>query len=206
MSRVKANKTQQTAQQTAKQSVNVDVIAQRTAERARQRTADAQSAKQTAKRTAQQSAKQTRKADAKQSAQRKTAFADVLSAIKDVSAFVTAQDNAEHAYARICFTDAFKRDFYRVCKDFAVYYDRRDSFKISVADSTLTDCQIFKADYKRTEKTRALEFSVKADALRDTLNEIIAQRLLQTSARVDVTEHKQSKARKQSKAKAQQSA
>lgn len=197
MTKVKATKKAQ--QTTAQHSVNIDAIAQRTAESARERKADAvQRTADTLTANAQKDAekRKERKADA---TAKKTSFVDVVSALEHVAKFVTVQNNSEHAYARICFTDDFKRDFYRVCKDFAVYYDRRDSFKISVADSTLTDCTVFKADYQRTEKTRALEFSVKADALKDTLTEIIAQRLLQTTAVLNVT-FAQKSATKQRKA------
>ena len=178
MMKVKATAKAQTAQQ---KRYSVDAI------NAKQ-TAKAEAQKQTAQKSVKSAQKAQKQTKAKQTAQKqKTAFKDVVNALQHVTAFVTAQNNIEHAYARICFTDAFKRDFYKVCKDFAVYYDRVDSFKISVADSTLTDCTAFKADYQRTEKTRALEFSVKADALTDTITEIVAQRLLQTSAVVNVT-------------------
>lgn len=177
MSKVRANTTKQTAEQ---KHYSVDAINAKQTAKAEQ--------KQTAQKSVKDAQTAQKQSKAKQTAQKqKTSFVDVVSALEHVAKFVTVQNNSEHAYARICFTDDFKRDFYRVCKDFAVYYDRRNSFKISVADSTLTDCTVFKADYQRTEKTRALEFSVKADALKDTLTEIIAQRLMQTTAVVHVT-------------------
>lgn len=133
----------------------------------------------------------------------KTTYADVQSALADMSAYVTTQDNEVNQYCRVCFTDDFKKDSYKIMKDFAVYYDRKDSFKISIADSTLTDCTAFKENYERTEKTRALEFSIKSADLRNTLCEIIAQRVLQSSKAIEVTEKKKATASKRRAKKAQ---
>ena len=133
----------------------------------------------------------------------KTTYTDVQNALADMSAYVTTQNNEVNQYCRVCFTDDFKKDSYKIMKDFAVYYDRKDSFKISIADSTLTDCKVFKENHERTEKTKELAFSVKSEKLRDTLLEIIAQRVLQSSKAIAVTEKKKASASKRRAKKAQ---
>lgn len=117
----------------------------------------------------------------------KTTFETINNALAVFSNYFTVQDNDINQYARICFTDDYKKDAYRVMKDFAIYYDRKDSYKISIADSTLTDCSLFKEGYNRTDKTRALEFTVKSEDLVSTIYEILAQRLLQSEKVVNVT-------------------
>ena len=110
----------------------------------------------------------------------KTTYETISNALSVFSQYFTMQDNDVNQYCRICFTDNFKKDNYKVFKDFAIYYNRVDSYKISIADSTLIDCKVFKDTHNKTDKTKALEFSVNADNLVNTIYEIVAQRLLQT--------------------------
>lgn len=116
----------------------------------------------------------------------KTTFETINTALSTFNQYFTVQDNEVNQYARICFTDNFKKDNYKIFKDFAIYYDRKDSYKISIADSTLIDCKVFKESHEKTEKTKALEFSVKSDELVNTIYEIVAQRLLQSDKVVNV--------------------
>lgn len=128
----------------------------------------------------------------------KTTFEAINNALATMSSFFTVEDNEVNQYARICFTDNFKKDNYKIMKDFAIYYDRKDSYKISIADSTLTDCKCFKENHERSEKTKALEFSIKADNLFNTVCEITAQRLTLANKYIEVVEHK-TKVNKRSK-------
>ena len=111
----------------------------------------------------------------------KTQFADVQTILADMSNYLTLQDNEVNCYARVCIRDEFSRDYYKIMKDFAIYYDKVDSFRISIADSTLVETTCFKSTHCKTEKTRALEFSVKSDELRAIVYEILAQRLVLTN-------------------------
>lgn len=118
----------------------------------------------------------------------KTTFTSMSEMIGNrFAAYFTLQDNDVNTYARVCFTDAFKKDLYRVFKDFAIYYDRKDSYRISIADSTLLDPTVFKPTHQKSEKTKELAFSVPSDQLVSTIYEILAQRLMQTEKRTEVT-------------------
>ena len=110
----------------------------------------------------------------------KTTFETINNALATLSKYCTLQNNDVNEYARVCIKDEFKKDSYKIMKDFAIYYNRVDSYKISIADSTLTDCKVFKDTHNKTEKTKALEFSVKSDKLFDTVCEILKQRFAQT--------------------------
>ena len=129
----------------------------------------------------------------------KTDYNTISTALEIFNQYFTVQNNEINQYARICFTDDYKKDNYKIFKDFAIYYDRVDSYKISIADSTLTDCKVFKESHEQTEKTKALEFTVKSENLVNTIYEIVAQRLLQTekalelSFKVKTTEKKQTR-------------
>ena len=129
----------------------------------------------------------------------KTSFETINNALAETFAqYFTVQNNEVNQYARICYTDNFKKDNYKVFKDFAIYYDRVNSYKISIADSTLIDCSAFKENYVKTDKTRALEFAVKSEDLVNAVYEITAQRLMQTDKVVtfdSITEKKTTKAR-----------
>lgn len=137
----------------------------------------------------------------------KTTFETINKALERFSKYFTVQENDINQYARICFTDDYKKDNYKIMKDFAIYYDRKDSYKISIADSTLTDCKVFKENHERSEKTKALEFSVKADDIISVIYEILAQRLMQTDKVKEITftvkaKAKSTSAKAKSKAKA----
>lgn len=137
----------------------------------------------------------------------KTTFETISKALEQFSKYFTVQDNDINQYARICFTDDYKKDNYKIMKDFAIYYDRKDSYKISIADSTLTDCEVFKENHKKSEKTKALEFSVTADNIVSVIYEILAQRLMPTDKVKEITfavkaKAKSTSANKKSKAKA----
>lgn len=135
----------------------------------------------------------------------KTTFENVVALLSVLfSEYFTIQDNEVNQYARICFTDNFKKDNYKIFKDFAIYYDKVDAYRISIADNTLIDCKCFKATHEKSEKTRALEFTVKSDNLVNTIYEIVAQRLIQSDKVLEVIEHKtiaKERKAKQSKAK-----
>ena len=118
----------------------------------------------------------------------KTTYDSINTALEIFSNYFTVQDNEINQYARICFTDNFKKDNYKLFKDFAIYYDRKDSYKISIADSTLTDCKVFKESHEKTDKTKALEFAVKSDNLVNVIYEILAQRLSQSDKVVYYTD------------------
>ena len=121
----------------------------------------------------------------------KTTFENVVAILSVLfSEYFTIQNNEINQYARICFTDNFKKDNYKVFKDFAIYYDKVDSYRISIADNTLLDCKCFKSTHEKSEKTKALEFTVKSDALIDTIYEIVAQRLIQSDKVLEIVEHK----------------
>ena len=117
----------------------------------------------------------------------KTNYETISKALEQFTKYFTTQDNEINQYCRICFTDDFKKDNYKVMKDFAIYYNRVDSYKISIADSTLTDCKAFKEKHEKTDKTKALEFTVKAEEIVDVIYEILAQRLMQTEKKVEIT-------------------
>lgn len=117
----------------------------------------------------------------------KTNYETISKALEQFAKYFTTQDNEVNQYCRICFTDDFKKDNYKVMKDFAIYYNRVDTYKISIADNTLTDCKAFKEKHEKTEKTKALEFTVKADDIVNTVYEILAQRLMQTEKKVEIT-------------------
>lgn len=128
----------------------------------------------------------------------KTTFEAIQTALAQMTQYFTVQDNEVNQYARICYTDNFKKDNYKIMKDFAIYYDRKDSYKISIADSTVIDCKSFKEKHERTDKTKALEFTIKADNLFNTVCEITAQRLTLCNKYIEITQHK-TKANKRSK-------
>lgn len=137
----------------------------------------------------------------------KTTFETINKALERFSKYFTVQENDINQYARICFTDDYKKDNYKIMKDFAIYYDRKDSYKISIADSTLIDCKVFKEKHEKSEKTKALEFSVKADDIVNVIYEILAQRLIQTDKVKEITftvkaKAKSTSANKKSKARA----
>ena len=133
----------------------------------------------------------------------KTSFESITRACETMSQYFTVQDNEINQYARVCYTDNFKKDNYKIFKDFAIYYDRVNSYKISIADSTLVDCKVFKETHNKTEKTRALEFSVSTDNLINTLFEITAQRLLQSDKALELTFNIKSTATKKKQSKKQ---
>lgn len=137
----------------------------------------------------------------------KTTFETISKALERFSKYFTVQENDINQYARICFTDDYKKDNYKIMKDFAIYYDRRDSYKISIADSTLIDCKVFKENHEKSEKTKALEFSVKSEDIVNVVYEILAQKLMQTDKVKEITftikaKAKSTSANKKSKAKA----
>lgn len=134
----------------------------------------------------------------------KTTFENVVELLSVLfSEYFTIQDNEINQYARICFTDNFKKDNYKIFKDFAIYYDKVNAYRISIADSTLLDCKCFKSTHEKSEKTKALEFTVKSEELVNTIYEIVAQRLMQSDKVVHVVEHKTiAKERKQRTKKA----
>lgn len=131
----------------------------------------------------------------------KTTFENVVAMLSVLfSDYFTIQNNEVNQYARICFTDNFKKDNYKVFKDFAIYYDKIDSYRISIADNTLIDCKVFKATHEKSEKTKELAFTVKSDALVNTIYEIVAQRLIQSDKVVTVVEHKTKATQRKNKA------
>jgi len=134
----------------------------------------------------------------------KTTFENIVALLSVLfSEYFTIQNNEVNQYARICFTDNFKKDNYKTFKDFAIYYDKIDSYRISIADNTLLDCKCFKSTHEKSEKTKALEFTVKSDALISTVYEIVAQRLMQSDKVLEIVEHKTvAKERKQRMKKA----
>ena len=124
----------------------------------------------------------------------KTTFENVVTLLSVLfSEYFTIQNNEINQYARICFTDNFKKDNYKIFKDFAIYYDKVDSFRISIADSTLIDCKVFKATHEKSEKTKELAFTVKSEELISTVYEIVAQRLIQSDKVVYYSKSKEIK-------------
>lgn len=101
--------------------------------------------------------------------------------------YFTLQDNDINQYCRVCFVDKYAKDNYKVFKDFALYYNRVDSVKISINVDTLQDSTQI-TDKKTTKK--ALEFSVNINDLQNIITEIIAQKLLLIDAVTVITEHK----------------
>jgi len=122
----------------------------------------------------------------------KTTFETINAVVKDFSNIFTLQNNEVNQYARVCFTDTFKKDYYNLMRDFAIYYDRKDSYKISISDKylTATQCKDFKSTHEKSDKTKALEFSVKADSIKDVILELVAIKLLQTNKIVEYTKVK----------------
>lgn len=119
----------------------------------------------------------------------KTTFEAINEVLKDFSNIFTLQNNEINQYARVCFTDTFRKDYYDLTRDLAIYYDRKDSYKISISDKylTATQCKEFKSSHDKSDKTKALEFSVKADLLKDIVLNLIAIKLLQTNKVVEYT-------------------
>lgn len=143
-----------------------------------------------------------KKAEAKKKA--KTTFDMIEAEAVKLASFITIQNNASHSYARICFTDTYKKDNYKLLKDFAIYYDKSNLFTISIADNLL-DCKMFKATHERiADKIKELKFSIEADKLHNTLFELVAQRIAQTDKAINVSSIKaiKTKAEKQSKSRA----
>lgn len=114
----------------------------------------------------------------------KTTFESLNNIATDFAQYFTLQDNDINQYARVCFTDDYTRDNYKIFKDFAIYYDRYDSYLISINSKTLLDTAII-TDKQATKKNE-LKFSVNVDELRNVLYEILAQRLLQTEKAIDL--------------------
>lgn len=116
----------------------------------------------------------------------KTTFETINNTLAIFNQYFTVQNNEVNEYARICFTDDYTKDNYKLFKDFAVYYNKKDAYRISIADNTLIDCKAFKESHEKSEKTRALEFTVKSEDLVSTIYEILAQRLMQSNKKVDI--------------------
>ena len=132
------------------------------------------------------------------------AIAEILSDLT----VATIQHNDIHQYARICFTDDFKKDNYKLFRDFAIYYKHNSKYEINIADTYISadDCKRFKANHIKTEKTNNLKFTVNADELRNTVYELIALKLLQTEKAIAVSDIRKitvtTATKKQSKKKA----
>lgn len=128
----------------------------------------------------------------------KTTFETINTALATFNQYFTVQDNDINQYARICTTDDFKKDSYKIMKDFAIYYNMNNTCKISVADNTLIDVREFAqyatarttekiANYEKSEKTRAVEFTFEISNLINVVAEVLAQRLIQSNKCSEVT-------------------
>lgn len=133
-------------------------------------------------------------------------FEEITNILSDLTV-ATIQHNEVQQYARICFTDDFVRDNYKLFRDFAIYYNHVSTYEINIADTFISadDCKRFKANHNKLEnKTSNLKFTVTADELRNTVYELIALKLLQTekALQLNFTIKTTTATKKQSKRKA----
>lgn len=203
-----AKKAQLIAEAQKKAEAEKKAIEKKNAERAK-RVEALQKAEAEKKAKAEAKKADAKKAEAKKEAEKKakrTTYEMIEAEALKLASFITVQNNTAHkdVYARICFTDTYKKDNYKLLKDFAIYYDKNDLFTISIADNLL-DCKVFKESHVKEEnKTKELKFSIKAEELHNTLFELVAQRIAQSDKVVYFSKMQaiKTKAEKQSKSRA----
>ena len=179
-----AKKVQLIAEAQKKAEAEKKAIEEKNAKRAKAVEQKKAEAKAKAEADAKKKAEAKKEAEAKAEAKKKarTTYEMIEAEAQKLSSFITVQrsSTSTKVYARICFTDNYKKDNYRLLKDFAIYYNKDNKFEISIADNLL-DCKVFKETHVKEEnKTKELKFTIEADKLHDTLFELVAQRIAQT--------------------------
>lgn len=117
-----------------------------------------------------------------------TTFEDVKTATansrKDLKLIIS--DNEVHQYARLQHADkSIKSDYYDIFRDFCLYYNRKNTVKLSISDKYLTaeQCKKYKATHNKvTDKVKALEFSVELAKLDIVITELVTLRYVTMKA------------------------